>query len=52
MLANGPATADEVAVGCGLPVVAVNSALTILCIKGLVTEGPDSRFSLAAQVAL
>ncbi len=51
VLADGPATADEVAVGCGLPVVAVNSALTILCIKGLVTEGPDSRFSLAAQVA-
>lgn len=52
VLAGGPATADEVAAGCGLPVVAVNSALTILCIKGLVTEGADSRFSLAAQVAL
>ncbi len=51
-LAGGPATADEIAVACGLPVVAVNSALTILCIKGLVTEGTDSRFSLAARVAL
>ncbi|MCD8161488.1 MAG: DNA-protecting protein DprA [Clostridiales bacterium] len=49
VLADGPATADEVAAGCGLPVVAVNSALTILCIKGLVTEGPDSRFTLAAH---
>lgn len=46
MLSKGDATADEIAEGCGLPIVAVNSALTVLCVRGFVVERAEGRFSL------
>lgn len=49
MLAQGDASADEIAAACDLPIVTVNSALTVLCVRGIAAERSEGRFSLTGR---
>jgi hypothetical protein len=50
VLAEQDATADEIAVRCQMPVVTINSALTILSVRQLVQENSNGFFSLLVNI--